>query len=179
MPSNYIGLTRHRRPWTISGRPCVLEVIDDEWACEPVLTDDDLYVARYEAASSNLLLLSDDDMVDGVGATTSLSAAAVNYNSTSNTNGIGSSAGVGGGGSGSMMTMMTASGDRRNIEDIWNDLGLDQLINSNDGETTFANHNHHLVMSTTTTSGTAQSGGTSSSTPNGTTGPNQSTSTAR
>lgn len=125
--SNYIAVSRHRRPFSTAGRPPILEIVDDAWACETVLPDDDLIIARHEAASSNLLLFAEDE-VDG-----DHTSVPVVTPSTNNAPGGGSGGSNGGGGGGNSFV------DRRRREEIWNDLGLDQLINSSNGETTLTN----------------------------------------
>ncbi len=47
--SNYAAVTRHRRPLNAkSGRPPVLELVDDDWAADK-LSDDEVDVGRHEA----------------------------------------------------------------------------------------------------------------------------------
>lgn len=47
-------MTRHRRPNSTSGRPHVLDVIDDAWASSK-LSDDEMDVERHEAAVAPLI----------------------------------------------------------------------------------------------------------------------------
>ena len=56
--SSYIAVTRHRKPFTTSGRPQVLELVDDEWAGD-VLEEEELPTKQYE------IPLMDEDDVDG------------------------------------------------------------------------------------------------------------------
>mmetsp|Transcript_30826 Transcript_30826/g.45597 ORF Transcript_30826/g.45597 Transcript_30826/m.45597 type:complete len:116 (-) Transcript_30826:233-580(-) len=72
--SSYIAVTNHRRPFDISGRPPVLELIDDEWAAD-VLEEEDLPTKAYE------IPLFEDDDLDGepaVVATGTSSSAVTN-----------------------------------------------------------------------------------------------------
>lgn len=52
--SNYAAVARHRRPMSTSGRPPVLELVDDDWAADK-LSDDEVEVGRHEAAVAPLL----------------------------------------------------------------------------------------------------------------------------
>jgi len=58
--SSYAAVTRHRRPYSTSGRPPELERIDDAWAAES-LSDDEIDVHRHELAIAPLL---DDNDLD-------------------------------------------------------------------------------------------------------------------
>mmetsp|Transcript_18491 Transcript_18491/g.26105 ORF Transcript_18491/g.26105 Transcript_18491/m.26105 type:complete len:146 (+) Transcript_18491:163-600(+) len=98
--SSYAAATRHRRPYSKSGRPPVLELIDDEWAADK-LSDDEVDAGRHEAAIAGVL--EEDGELD---------PEAVVVSSTGNS------------ASNSMMT----NGERRRREmEGWNDLGLDQF----------------------------------------------------
>mmetsp|Transcript_16875 Transcript_16875/g.25529 ORF Transcript_16875/g.25529 Transcript_16875/m.25529 type:complete len:116 (+) Transcript_16875:51-398(+) len=70
--SSYIAVTNHRRPFDTSGRPPVLELIDDEWAAD-VLEEEDLPTKAYE------IPLFEEDDLDGEPAvvTTGTSSSAV------------------------------------------------------------------------------------------------------
>jgi hypothetical protein len=70
--SSYIAVTNHRKPFDTSGRPPVLELIDDDWAAD-VLEEEDLPTKAYEVP-----LLEDGDL-DGEQAvvTTGTSSSAV------------------------------------------------------------------------------------------------------
>ena len=97
--SNYAVASRHRRPLSSSatGRPAVLEVVDDDWAADK-LSDDEVEVQRHEASIAPLLEEGELDADAIVVSPTGNSSAAAN----------------------------TAS-ERRRREEGWNDLGLDQL----------------------------------------------------
>lgn len=99
--SSYIAVTNHRKPFDTSGRPPVLELIDDDWASD-VLEEEDLPTKQYEVP-----LMEDDDL-DGEQAvvTTGTSSSAV-----------------------------TNLAERRRREEGWNDLGLDQLDQRQEGGT--------------------------------------------
>jgi hypothetical protein len=95
--SNYAAATRHRRPFSTAGRPPVLDIVDDEWASAR-LPDDDVSVAKYEAAVAPLLEEGE------------LDSDAIVVSPTGNSSTVASNA------------------ERRRREDLgWNDLGLDQL----------------------------------------------------
>jgi Apc13p protein len=103
--SSYIAVTNHRKPFDTSGRPPVLELIDDDWAAD-VLEEEDLPTKPYEVP-----LMEDDDL-DGEQAvvTTGTSSSAV-----------------------------TNLAERRRREEGWNDLGLDQLDQRQEGGTVNTN----------------------------------------
>ncbi len=58
--SSYAAFTRHRRPYSSSGRPPELERIDDAWVAES-LSDDEIDVHRHELTIAPLL---DDNDLD-------------------------------------------------------------------------------------------------------------------
>lgn len=71
--SSYIAVTNnHRKPFDTSGRPPVLELVDDEWAAD-VLEEEDLPTKAYEIS------LEEEDDLDGEPAvvTTGTSSSAV------------------------------------------------------------------------------------------------------
>lgn len=140
--SNYIALTRHRRPFSTAGRPPVLEIVDDAWATEAILPDDDLMITRYEqAVSSNLLLFAEDEIDGGDHTNVPVVTPIVAHN------GGNGSSGSGMGGSGNTGNPML---DRRRREEMWNDLGLDQLISAVDLA--------HFTSTTTSTTNAAAAG---------------------
>jgi hypothetical protein len=95
--SSYVAATRHRRPYSTSGRPPVLEIVDDAWASDK-LSDDEVEVARHEAAVAPLLEEGELDADAIVVSPTGNSASAANN-----------------------------AAERRRREEGWTDLGLDQL----------------------------------------------------
>lgn len=70
--SSYVAVTNHRRPFDTSGRPPVLELIDDDWAAD-TLEDEELPTKAFEVP-----LMEEDDL-DGDQAvvTTGTSSSAV------------------------------------------------------------------------------------------------------
>ena len=75
--SNYAAVTRHRCPLATSGRPSVLELVDDEWA-QDKLSDDEVEVGRHEAAVAPLLEEGELDADAIVVSPTGNSASAAN-----------------------------------------------------------------------------------------------------
>jgi len=74
--SSYVAVTQHRRPFSTTGRPPVLELVDDAWAADK-LSDDEIDTGRQEYALQSLL--EDDDMdSENVVSTTANSATAAN-----------------------------------------------------------------------------------------------------
>lgn len=45
--SSYAAVTRHRRPFSTSGRPRSIDIVDDAWA-SATLSDDEIDVERQE-----------------------------------------------------------------------------------------------------------------------------------
>jgi Apc13p protein len=70
--SNYAAVTRHRRPFSTSGRPPVLEMMDDSWAGSKL--DNDEIVLHHTPA---VPLEDDEDGGDAAAAVTPNSSAAV------------------------------------------------------------------------------------------------------
>ncbi len=62
--SSYAAATRHRKPYSTTGRPPVLEIVDDDWAAD-TLGDDDVNCDAHEAAIASYLDEGDLD-VDAV-----------------------------------------------------------------------------------------------------------------
>lgn len=108
--SNYVATTRHRRPYSTSGRPPVLEIVDDAWAADK-LSDDEVDVARHEAAVAPLLEEGELDADAIVVSPTGNSASAANN-----------------------------AAERRRREEGWTDLGLDQLDSGVHGGNNHAMH---------------------------------------
>lgn len=76
--SNYASVTRHtRRPLSKSARPVVLEVVDEAWAADK-LSDDEVEIARHEAAVAPLLEEGELDADAIVVSPTGNSASAAN-----------------------------------------------------------------------------------------------------
>src|SRR5687767_13568075 len=75
--SNYAAVTRHRRPFSKSARPPVLEIVDDDWAADK-LSDDEVEVGRHEAAVAPLLEEGELDADAIVVSPTGNSASAAN-----------------------------------------------------------------------------------------------------
>ena len=75
--SNYAAVTRHQRPFSTSGRPPVLEIVDDDWATDK-LSDDEVEVERHEAAVAPLLEEGELDADAIVVSPTGNSASAAN-----------------------------------------------------------------------------------------------------
>ena len=74
--SNYVAVTQHRRPFSTTGRPPVLELVDDAWAAD-TLSDDEIETGRQEFALQSLL--EDDDFdSENIVSTTANSATAAN-----------------------------------------------------------------------------------------------------
>lgn len=74
--SNYVAVTQHRRPFSTTGRPPVLELVDDKWASD-TLSDDEIETGRQEYALQSLL--EDDDLdSENIVSTTANSATAAN-----------------------------------------------------------------------------------------------------
>lgn len=74
--SNYVAVTQHRRPFSTSGRPPVLELVDDAWAAD-TLSEDEIETGRQEYALQSLL--EDDDIdSENIVSTTANSATAAN-----------------------------------------------------------------------------------------------------
>lgn len=74
--SSYVAVTQHRRPFSTTGRPPVLELVDDAWAADS-LSDDEIETGRQELALAPLL--EEDEMdTDTVVVTTGNSASAAN-----------------------------------------------------------------------------------------------------
>jgi hypothetical protein len=63
--SSYSAATRHRTPYSTSGRPPTLDIVDDDWAAD-TLPDDEVDCARQEAAIAPLL--GELDISDAVSA---------------------------------------------------------------------------------------------------------------
>ncbi len=99
--SSYSASTRHRRPYSTSGRPPTLEIVDDDWAGD-TLSDDDVVVDAHEAAIATFLDEGDLD-VDAVVVSTGHSGPG-----TSN----------------------SAAERRKREEGRWVDLGLDHFDGS-------------------------------------------------
>lgn len=76
--SNYVAVTRHRRPFSLcSSSIAVLEIVDDEWAAD-CLSDDEIEVGRHEAAVAPLLEEGELDADAIVVSPTGNSASAAN-----------------------------------------------------------------------------------------------------
>ena len=84
--SNYVAVTRHRRPFSTcsksnlgegGARPPVLEIVDDEWAADK-LSDDEVEVGKHEAAVAPLLEEGELDADAIVVSPTGNSASAAN-----------------------------------------------------------------------------------------------------
>ena len=76
--SNYASVTRHtRRPLSKAARPVVLEVVDEAWAADK-LSDDEVEIARHEAAVAPLLEEGELDADAIVVSPTGNSASAAN-----------------------------------------------------------------------------------------------------
>jgi hypothetical protein len=76
--SNYASVTRHtRRPLSKASRPVVLEVVDEAWAADK-LSDDEVEIARHEAAVAPLLEEGELDADAIVVSPTGNSASAAN-----------------------------------------------------------------------------------------------------
>jgi Apc13p protein len=74
--SSYVAVTQHRRPFSTTGRPPVLELVDDAWAADS-LSDDEIETSRQELTLAPLL--EEDEMdADTVVVTTGNSASAAN-----------------------------------------------------------------------------------------------------
>jgi len=76
--SSYVAVTQHRRPFSTctTGRPPVLELVDDAWAADK-LEDDGIETGRQEYALQSLL--EDDDLdSENIVSTTGNSATAAN-----------------------------------------------------------------------------------------------------
>lgn len=101
---------RYRRPFSTAGRPCNIDVVDDEWASDK-LVDDNLEISRHEAAVAPL-------MEEG-----ELDADAIVVSPTGNSSSAASNA-----------------SERRRREEGWNDLALDQIDNNNSGNNMNAFH---------------------------------------
>lgn len=95
--SHYAAVSRHRRPYSTAGRPPVLDLVDDEWASDK-LPDDDVAVAKYEAAVAPLLEEGE------------LDSDAIVVSPTGNSS-----------------TVANNATERRRREEGWTDLGLDQF----------------------------------------------------
>jgi hypothetical protein len=95
--SNYTAVTRHRRPFSKTGRPAALVDLDETWARDS-LEDDLMEISEYEAAVAPLLEEGELDADAIVVSPTGNSSAAANNAS-----------------------------ERRRREEGWNDLGLDQV----------------------------------------------------
>jgi len=103
--SSYSAVTRHRQPYSTTGRPPALEIVDDDWAAD-TLSDDDVDVETHEAAIASFLDEGDLD-VDAVVVSTGHSGPASNGNS--------------------------AAERRKREEGRWVDLGLDHFDSSGVG----------------------------------------------
>lgn len=103
--SNYASVTRHRRAFSTSGRPVVLDMIDDDWAADR-LEPDSLEISSHEAAVAPLLEEGELDADAIVVSPTGNSSSAANIAS-----------------------------ERRRRDEGWNDLGLDQIDAGNRGST--------------------------------------------
>ena len=74
--SSYVAFTQHRRPFSTTGRPPVLELVDDAWAADS-LSDDEIETGRQELSLAPLL--EEDEMdADTVVVTTGNLASAAN-----------------------------------------------------------------------------------------------------
>mmetsp|Transcript_21344 Transcript_21344/g.32894 ORF Transcript_21344/g.32894 Transcript_21344/m.32894 type:complete len:142 (-) Transcript_21344:169-594(-) len=137
--SSYAAATRHRRPFSKSGRPPVLELIDDDWAADK-LSDDEVDAGRHEAAIAGVL--EEDGELDPEAVVVSSTG-----NSASN-------------------ALMTDGGRRRREMEGWNDLGLDQFdtpattttghnsstnTGNNNGGASTPHHHHHATPNTGST----------------------------
>lgn len=72
--SNYVAVTQHRRPFSTTGRPPLLDLVDDAWAADK-LSDDEIDTGRQEYTLQSLL--EDDDMdSENIVSTTANSATA-------------------------------------------------------------------------------------------------------
>ena len=118
--SNYALTTRHRKPYSTSGRPPTLEIVDDEWAAH-TLSDDDLDLEQQEAVLAPFLDEGDLD-VDAIVVSTVHSGSA----GPSSGGGAAATSGGGGGGAGSDR----GNRFRRDGFGRWADLGLDYLDGS-------------------------------------------------
>ena len=94
--SNYSSVARYTRQ-PLSARPVSLHVVDESWACD-TLSDDEVEIARHEAAVAPLLEEGELDADAIVVSPTGNSASAAN-----------------------------TAAERRRREEGWNDLGLDQI----------------------------------------------------
>ena len=97
--SDFASVTRLRRPYSTSGRPQIIDLIDDEWIKDK-LPDDDTNTARSESLVAPLVDDGESDADAVVLSPAANSSAAAN-----------------------------SASERRRREEGWNDLGLDQLDN--------------------------------------------------
>uniref|UniRef100_A0A7S0TB05 Uncharacterized protein n=1 Tax=Pseudo-nitzschia delicatissima TaxID=44447 RepID=A0A7S0TB05_9STRA len=95
--SNYSSVARYTRAPNKAARPVALHVVDETWASD-TLSDDEVEIARHEAAVAPLLEEGELDADAIVVSPTGNSASAAN-----------------------------TAAERRRREEGWNDLGLDQI----------------------------------------------------
>ncbi len=146
--SSYAAATRHKKPYSTTGRPYNLEIIDDTWASD-TLTDDEVNCDAQEAAIASYFL-DEGDFLDVDAVVVSISAG--RYSGGGGHGGhSGHSGGHGGGGTANAMER------RRREEGRWNDLALD-MFNSMNG----AGVVNHVIGNPNNTGGnggSARSGG--------------------